>query len=565
MAAGKPDFSQDNVPPARGAALLTGALWKVALRLVALGFIDAFAIWFVSGLISEQDYILAGFVAVITLGINAVFLIDGLYPYRWFSPGLTLLILMLIYPTIFTIYVAFTNYRDGNLLTRSQAEDVLLKRTFLPDDSVTYSWTAFRSTDNPDEYALWLIPDSDRGGEVMFAERGEIVLASEVDLGEGTLDEDGIPTALQGYERVPKNQLFAILDSVLSKIEFGEADNVIMLNPQNPTRQAGVFRVQFTLNDDGSLVDNQTGVRYEAKQGTYSPVDGPDEMKNAEGVLVDADGVPLEVIRPGYYVVTGLDNIKDLVTDDKIRGPFLRVFVWTFAHAFFSVFLTFWFGLFLAIVMNAKFFPGRAIFRTMLLVPYAMPAFISVLVWRGLLNEHLGVINKAIESILGVENGPRWFSDPTWVKVGILLIQLWLGFPYMMLITTGALQSIPGDIYEAARVDGANPYQQFRYLTLPLLLVTVGPLLIASFAYNFNNFTIVELFAQGGPPISPDTAAGHSDILITYTYALAFGSGRGANYGFASTISIVIFLIVATVTFFNFRFTRTWEEISENV
>jgi ABC-type sugar transport system permease subunit len=194
-----------------------------------------------------------------------------------------------------------------------------------------------------------------------------------------------------------------------------------------------------------------------------------------------------------------------------------------------------------------------------------MPAFISVLVWRGLLNEHLGVVNKAIETIFGVENGPRWFSDPMWVKLGILLIQLWLGFPYMMLITTGALQSIPGDIYEAARVDGANAFQQFRHLTLPLLLVAVGPLLIASFAFNFNNFTLIELFAQGGPPISPDTPAGHSDILITYTYALAFGSGRGADYGFASTISIVIFLIVATITFFNFRFTRQWEEISENV
>jgi ABC-type sugar transport system permease subunit len=127
------------------------------------------------------------------------------------------------------------------------------------------------------------------------------------------------------------------------------------------------------------------------------------------------------------------------------------------------------------------------------------------------------------------------------------------------------LQSIPDDIYEAARVDGAGPLQQFRHLTLPLLLVAVGPLLIASFAFNFNNFTIVQLFNSGGPPISPDNPAGHSDILITYTYKLAFGSGRGADYGFAATISVVIFLMVAVITVFNFRFTSTWEEISENV
>jgi ABC-type sugar transport system permease subunit len=203
--------------------------------------------------------------------------------------------------------------------------------------------------------------------------------------------------------------------------------------------------------------------------------------------------------------------------------------------------------------------------RTLLLVPYSLPAFISVLVWKGLLNEQLGVVNKTLVSTFGLENGPKWTSDDMWVKAGILLIQLWLGFPYMMLICTGALQSIPNDIYEAARVDGANVLQQFRHLTLPLLLVAVGPLLIASFAFNFNNFTIVELFNKGGPPISPDTPAGYSDILITYTYELAFGSGRGADYGFAATISLVIFFIVAVITFFNFRFTRTWEEISENV
>jgi len=549
--------------PSKGpAAILAGSAMTVVLRLIVLAAIDAFTIWFVAQLIGDEEWILALFVAVVTLGLNAVFLIDGLYPYRWFSPGLALLILMIIYPTIFTIYVAFTNYRDGNLLTRSQAEDVLLDRLYLPPDAPTYGWTAFRSTDDPNTYGLWLIPDTDEGGEAVFAEAGELTPASEIDLGQHELDEDGIPTGLASFERVARGETFAILDSVLSQTEFGEPDNVIKLNPKNPIQQAGVFREKFTVRDDGSLFDNETSVLYATRQGTYTPVEGP--YMNADGQVTDADGQPLEVIRPGYYVVTGLDNFERLITNDKIRGPFLRVFIWTFAHAFFTVFLTFWFGLFLAVILNARFMPGRGILRTLLLVPYAIPAFISVLVWKGLLNEQLGVINKGIDSIFGV-NGPQWTSSPTWVKVGILLIQLWLGFPYMMLICTGALQSIPGDIYEAARVDGANVLQQFRFLTLPLLLVAVGPLLIASFAFNFNNFTIVELFNKGQPPISPDSPAGHSDILITYTYELAFGSGRGADYGFASTISIVIFLIVAVITFFNFRFTQSWEEISENV
>jgi ABC-type sugar transport system permease subunit len=542
-------------------SILSGPLIYVVLRLVALAVIDISAIWMVSQLISDQEWILAVFIAIGTVGINIVFLIDGLYPFRWFAPGLLLLILMLIYPTLYTLYVAFTNYRDGNLLTQPQAEDVLQKQVYLPADTITYSWTAFRSTDNPSDYGLWLIPDKQGVGEPIFATPGHVTPASDVNLGDFTLDENGIPTGLPGYERLARGQVVAILDSTLSKIQFGEPGNVIALNPQNPIRQAGVFRQEYTLNKDGSLLDNETGVTYKADQGTYTPVSGPNM---ANGQVVDAEGQPLEPIRPGYYVITGLDNFKRLIQNDKIRGPFVRVLLWTFAHAFFTVFLTFWFGLFMALLLNVKFTPGRPVLRTLLLVPYSLPAFISVLVWKGLLNEQLGIVNKTLVN-LGFHSGPKWTSSPTWVKVGILLIQLWLGFPYMMLICTGALQSIPGDIYEAARVDGANFLQQFRYLTLPLLLVAVGPLLIASFAFNFNNFTIVELFNKGGPPISPDNPAGHSDILITYTYELAFGSGRGADYAFAATISLVIFLIVAIITYFNFRFTQSWEEISENV
>lgn len=555
-------------PASRASARLPAALFSsrslvvTLLRLAGLAFIDAFAIWFAARLVNDGEYILALFIAVITLGVNVAFLFEGMYPYRWFTPGLSLLILMIVYPTIFTVYVAFTNYKDGNLLTRVQAEEVLLSRTFLPEDAKTYSWTAFRSLDDPNLWGLWLIP-TDGQGEAVFAEPGNATPASDVDLGDNTLDEDGIPTSLPGWERIPFAKTIAILDSVLAKIRFGEDDNTFMLNPKNPTKQAGRFEVKYALNDDGTLYDRELGVTYKAMRGTYTPVDGPN--KNAQGQVTDAEGLPLPVIRPGYYVTIGLDNFKRLFENEKIRGPFIRVFLWTFAHAFFTVFITFWFGLFLALLLNVKFTPGRAVLRTLLLVPYAMPAFISVLVWKGLLNEQLGVINKAIVDVFGVDFGPRWTSNAGWVKVAILLIQLWLGFPYMMLITTGALQSLPGDIYEAARVDGANALQQFRHLTLPLLLVSVGPLLIASFAFNFNNFTIVELFNKGGPPISPDQAAGHSDILITYTYELAFGSGRGADYGFASTISLVIFLMVALITFFNFRFTQSWEEISENV
>ena len=135
-----------------------------------------------------------------------------------------------------------------------------------------------------------------------------------------------------------------------------------------------------------------------------------------------------------------------------------------------------------------------------------------------------------------------------------------------MLICSGALQAIPDDIYSAAKVDGASAWQQFRRITLPLLLVAVGPLLVASFTFNFNNFNIIFLFIQGGPPIAgAATRAGHTDILISYVYNLAFAGGRGADYGLASAITIVIFMIVAAITLFQFRYTKMWEEVGENV
>jgi ABC-type sugar transport system permease subunit len=182
-----------------------------------------------------------------------------------------------------------------------------------------------------------------------------------------------------------------------------------------------------------------------------------------------------------------------------------------------------------------------------------------------MLNAEFGVVNRFLQSIIGW--APRWTTEPFWAQVAILLVNLWLGYPYFMLVASGALQSIPGDIYEAAMIDGATGWQRFRRITLPLLLVAVGPLLIASYVFNFNNFNLIYLFILGGPPIvGASTQAGHTDILISYVYKLAFeSSGRGVQYGLASAISIIVFLIVAVITLLQYRFTNMWEEVSENV
>ena len=164
---------------------------------------------------------------------------------------------------------------------------------------------------------------------------------------------------------------------------------------------------------------------------------------------------------------------------------------------------------------NDKDFPFKKIIRTLLLIPYTIPSVITILIWRGMFNPEFGVINRMLNDLIGI--APHWTTEAFWARTAVLLVNLWLGFPYMMLVTSGALQSIPSDLYEAATIDGAGGWKKFKSITLPLLLVAVGPLLIASFTFNFNNFGIIYLFIGGGPPIAgASTQAGYTDILISY-------------------------------------------------
>jgi len=200
------------------------------------------------------------------------------------------------------------------------------------------------------------------------------------------------------------------------------------------------------------------------------------------------------------------------------------------------------------------------------IIPYALPAFITILVWRGMLNVHFGVINDIFLALFGSGARVPWLQNAMWAKISVLLVNLWLGYPYMMLISLGALQSIPGSLYEAAHVDGATWWQRFWTITLPLLLMPLAPLLIGAFAFNFNNFTLIYLLTEGGPAIAgASTPAGATDILISYTYNLAFAGERGNQLGLAAAVSVLIFLIVATISAVNFRMTGTLEELSKNV
>lgn len=518
-------------------ANFSGNIGSYVLRLLALAVIDAFAVFLVSRMFADGVWQLALVLTIITFLINLIFLREEFYPLRWMSPGLALLILMVIYPIIFTVYIAFTNFGTGHLLTKEQAIAGISQNRFLPEDSAGYAWTLFRN-DTDGSYLIALVPEA---GDVLLARPGEAatpVVAG--DTGLGALDENGVPTTIDGYTRLERRDTIRIL-SDLADVEFGAAPNTVKITTLS---SATGSQQRYTYDPTAdTFTDLQTGTVY-----TNDP---------NVGSFLSADGQELS---PGYRVEIGPKNFARVLGDPALRAPFIRVFIWTFAFAILSVLMSFALGLALALVFNDPDLPGRKLIRTLLIIPYTIPAVISVLIWRGLFNPQFGMINEFLLNSLGI--APDWFNSPWMAKVAILIINLWLGYPYMMLISSGALQAIPSDVYEASSMDGANPSQTFWNITLPLLLVSLGPLLISSFAFNLNNFNLIFLYNEGGPPISgAPTPAGHTDILISYTYRLAFAGGRGADYGFASAITIIIFFLVAAITFFNFRYTKALEEV----
>ena len=224
---------------------------------------------------------------------------------------------------------------------------------------------------------------------------------------------------------------------------------------------------------------------------------------------------------------------------------------------FLVVAMTFFLGLLLALALNHPKLKAKRLYRSLLIVPYAMPGVLAALVWAGMYSTDGGVINRLLGAHI------PWLEHPWWAKAAILIQQLWAGSPYMFLISTGAIQSLSPDIVEAASVDGASGWQVFSKIKLPLILLTLSPLLIASYAYNFSNFGAIYLLTGGGPVmLSSGGIAGHTDILISYTYKLAFSSGKGSEYGLASAVSFLNFLIVATLSIYGFRKSRSMENMN---
>ena len=266
----------------------------------------------------------------------------------------------------------------------------------------------------------------------------------------------------------------------------------------------------------------------------------------------------------------GLRNFMKIISGPE-TATFVRVFLWTMVWAGGSVLFSQAVGIFLAVLLNKPDLKGSSFYRTLFILPWAIPAFISVLMWQGLLNTEFGAFNVFLKE-LGLDHVLQWmlglmgyqldlpiaWLDKTgWAHFSVLMVNIWLAFPFQLTVCLGALQSVPSDVYEAADVDGASPWTQFKVITLPLLRSSLLPVLISSFAFNFNQFTAIYLLTAGGPPI-PGSDAGATDILITSSYKLACNSFQD---GLACAYAIFIFILVATISGINFRLTGAFDDV----
>ncbi len=514
----------------------------LVLKIIFLGIFDAIAIYLAVSLSRQLGVPLGIAILLYVLVVNIVFLHRDLFPWRWIVPAFGGMLLLIMYPIGYSLVVAFTNYGDGHLLTKQQVIDQRLAETYAAPDAPTYQVYVYRS-DAKDAFRFWLI-DQDGKTFVYLLDENQLQEVEPGDTRFGERDANGVPLTLEDFNRLPAGGALRYAQT-LQNLSIGE-----------PPEQIRITRIGLAEIQQAALL--QPRWSYDAAADTLTNLEISTVYRPERGNFVTGEGENRQVLEPGFPVVIGLENVLNVVNNPNVRDPFWRIFLWTLVFAGGSVFLTLALGLLFALVLHARNIPLRFLFRSLLVLPYAVPGWLLVTTWRGLLNPVYGPVNVGIEGMIGVS--PQWFSDPLLAKIAVLFVNMYLGYPYMMLIALGVMQSIPQDMYEAATIDGANGRNQFRHITLPLLLVGLAPLLVASFAFNFNNFTVIELFNNGGPPMGAASVAGHTDILLSYTYSIAFSGATGADYGFAAAVSIFIFLIIAPITYFNFRLTRRFEE-----
>lgn len=525
------------------------------------------------------------------------------YTYRYLFPGLAGIAMFIVLPLIYTVWLGFTNYSSRNLLTFERATEVILGELdqSAAGETARYQFTLHAA---PGGFRIVLRAGEDEAAPAEDAGGSETSILDDVTPAAGSAGANGSagsgsaggsatgsagsagsagpagsagsatsgsatgngsasppprPTAFvtgtlpltelsaqqvdatpldgSGFtpgEPLPLKDIVERRDAIKAiTVRFPDGTAAAMTS----LSEFALYRPLYQRNADGTITSRKTGERITPNFHT--------------GSYETSSGAP---ISPGFRVNVGFDNYVRTFTEQRFRGPFVRVFLWTVVFAALTVVLTAGLGMLLAELLSWERLRFAGLYRVLLFLPYAVPGFISILVFKGLFNRNFGEINLILDSLIGIR--PNWSGDALLARVMILIVNTWLGYPYFMLMCMGLQKSIPHDLYEASALAGAGPLTNFFQITWPLIKKPLSPLLVSAFAFNFNNFVLIYLLTAGRPDfLDTNVPAGETDILVSYTYRIAF-EDTGQQFGLASAISTLIFVMVAILSVINLRLTK---------
>ena len=497
--------------------------WKRAVGAGVAALVALAGLWLVFAIYAAGQPVLAlGAFALVGAGLY-VYLSHAALAWRYLFPGVTGMLLFVAFPLVYTMWIGFTNYSSTHLLSQARVKAYLLEQT-VPDEDHSLEFTLHPDGDG---LRLALAPSPSASDAQRFVSPPLKLKGDKAE----TAPMSALPADQALASALSTRDVLAHRDALTAlKLELPDHRVLVYTGVHEFGPSAAVWRA----NSDQSLTrldDNKT----------YAPND-------AEGFFIAADG---ERLQPGYKVAVGFANYARMLADQEFRGPFLSIFVWTVVFAALSVALSLGVGCMLAVLLNWEALRYRTLYRTLLFLPYAVPGFISILVFKGLFNQNFGEINGILNAVFGIK--PAWFADPLLARTMMVVVNTWLGYPYFLVLCTGLLKAIPVDLYEASAIAGAKPLTNFLKITAPLIVKPLSPLIISAFAYNFNNFVLVSLLTNGRPDfLNTKIPAGTTDILVSYTYRIAF-LDSGQNFGLAAAISTVIFFLVAMMSYANLR------------
>jgi arabinogalactan oligomer/maltooligosaccharide transport system permease protein len=525
----------DYQPRIRGAAGgVAASLGLLAAALLLAAVFGSGSYWLLKGafpLIPAYSGLIAGFAALVGLLRWLIRRFQWLMPWYYLLPAMLFLLTFTFFPVLLTIGLAFTDYAG----TRKGDLDISSETRVLEVEGSTVTIA------DPRVFNCALLREGCAGARVVLYASGHAEVAGVALEGTTLTISEPVPAGRE----VTAVSIFltAVGDRFLFPV-IAQSGTELLLERAPPAGMFDLSEVGLTFD---RLPLQRTVLR---EDGARLTLDAP----------LPADVEVESIARYNDFGWVGLRNFRTIMSSAS-RALF-PVFSWNVMFAVLTVLLNLVAGVFLAVLLSNPSLRFRTLYRTLLIVPWALPNIITIQVWKGFLNQNFGAINRLL-MLLDITPEPvNWLLGSAWsARAALLLVNLWLGYPFMMIATLGALTAIPPELYEAARIDGASAWQGFLNITLPLLRSALVPVTLTSFAFNFNNFNVIFLLTDGGPPVDWGTATARgTDILISWAYNTAFRNQGGYAYGLGSAISLLIFVVTLAVSLLNFRVTGALKE-----